>query len=161
MTEKNWLQARSVFDTLCQTLENHHWHYLKNSEQLYIACEAQGEDLPMKIRVYVDPERLLVTLVSYLPFRVPEALRDDFALLICQLNYRLLNGAFDFNYRTGKLGFRMTNSFQESFISQELFTYMLFISCRIIDQYNDSMLRITQGTLDVHSLLDSLMEGDE
>ncbi len=65
---KNYEQVKAAFATLCQALDNHEWHYKKEEDKLSIECGAQGDDLPMEITVKVDADRMLVLLISHMPF---------------------------------------------------------------------------------------------
>lgn len=151
-------QAKAVFATLCQALDNHEWHYTKDEEKLSIECGAQGEDLPMEINIHVDTERLLVLLLSHIPFAIQEDKRLDVAIAISAINNTLVDGCFDYNVASGAIFFRMTNSFIESKISEEVLTYMLMCSCSTIDDYNDKLLMLSKGMVSIEQFLASLAE---
>ena len=55
--QNDLMQAKQVFDTLCQTLDGHDWVYEKDESELTIECGAQGEDLPIQITIRIDPKR--------------------------------------------------------------------------------------------------------
>ncbi len=157
--EKKLAQARTVFDTLCQALDHNDWHYDKDetdANKLAIECGAQGDDLPMSIIIKVLAERQLVMLISKIPFTIQEDKRLDLALAVSAINNRLVDGSFDYNVSTGRMFFRMTNSFIESTVSEELFSYMLYCSCKTIDKYNDKFLMIAKGVLPLEQFLASL-----
>jgi len=61
--EKNIVQAKAAFNTLCQALENHDWKYSKDEENLSIECGAQGDDLPMNLTVRINSEKQIVKFV--------------------------------------------------------------------------------------------------
>ncbi len=154
--EKNMAQAKAVFATLCQALDKHEWHFEKDEEKLAIECGAQGEDLPMKITVKVDADRMLIMLLSHLPFVIQEDKRLDVAIAVSAINNALVDGCFDYDVASGHMFFRMTNSFLESTISEEVFSYMLFCSCQTIDEYNDKFLMLAKGMISIEQFLASL-----
>ncbi len=154
--EKNIAQAKAAFSTLCQALDKHEWHYEKEEEKLSIECGAQGEDLPMKITVKVDADRRLIMLLSHLPFVIQEDKRLDVAIAVSAINNALVDGCFDYDVASGHMFFRMTNSFLESTISEEVFTYMLFCSCQTIDEYNDKFLMLAKGMISIEQFLSTL-----
>lgn len=153
--EKNLAQARTVFETICRTLEQHQWQYRKDEEKLTIECGAQGEDLPMELTIKVDAERMLTMLVSHLPYVIQEDKRLDIAVAVSLINYALVDGCFDYDVASGHLFFRMTSSFVESTISEEVFTYMLFCSCQTIDQFNDQILLLSKGMMSMEQFMAS------
>ena len=153
---KNPEHAKAAFATACQALDQNQWNYKKDEEKLIIECGARGEDLPMDITIRVDAERMLVMLLSHLPFVVQEDKRLEVAAGISAINNVLVDGCFDYDITSGHMFFRMTNSFIESKLGIEAFTYMLYCSCQTIDEYNDKLLMLAKGMLSIEQLLKSL-----
>ena len=153
MDEMKLRQAKVAFATLCKALDNIEWRYTKDEENLSIDCGAQGEDLPIEIVVKVDAKRLVVSLYSRLPCVVQEDKRVDVAIAICAINDALVDGCFDYDITTGRIFFRMTNSFMESVMSEEVFSYMLFCSCSTVDAYNDKLLMLAKDMLPLDKFL--------
>ena len=151
--EKDLQQAKKVYETLCSTLTSHDWHFEKNDDKFEIECGAQGEDLPMKITIQVDAERHLVMLLSHLPFVISEDKRLDLAVAVSIVNNKLVDGSFDYDVKSGHMFFRMTNSFLESELGEDAFTYMLFCSCQTIDEYNDKFLMIAKNMMSLEQFI--------
>ena len=154
--QKNLEQAKIAFGTLCQALDKHEWHYKKDEEKLSIECGAQGEDLPMEITIKVDADRMLAMLISHMPFVIQEDKRLDVAIAVSAINNALVDGCFDYDIASGHMFFRMTNSFLESKISEEVFVYMLYCSCQTIDEYNDKFLMLAKGMISIEQFLSTL-----
>ena len=153
---KNIEQAKVTFATLCQALENHQWHYKKDEDALSIECTARGDDLAMNITIKVDADRMLVRLISHMPFMIQEDRRLDVAVAVSAINNSLVDGSFDYDVKSGHLFFRMTNSFLESKISEEVFSYMLFCSCKTIDEFNDKFLMLAKGMISIQQFLSTV-----
>ena len=96
---------------------------------------------------------MVIQLLSSMPFVVSESKRLDFAIAVCAINSSLVDGCFDYNIANGNLLFRMTNSFMESRMSEEVFSYMLFCSCATIDNYNDKLFMLAKGVMSVSDFL--------
>lgn len=154
--EKKIQEAKATFATLCRTLDKNNWKYQIDEEKLSIFCGAQGDDLPMEITVNVDVDKRLVLLFSRIPFAIQEDKRLDVAVAVSAINNALVDGCFDYNIATGSLFFRMTNSFIECELSEEVFAYMLFCSCQIIDEHNDRFLMLSKGLLSMEQFLSAL-----
>lgn len=153
MADEKLERAQKVYGTLCSTLDSHEWHYKKDEEKLSIDCGAQGEDLPMEITIKVDAERQLIMLLSHLPFVISEDKRLDVAIAVSAVNNKLVDGSFDYDIADGHMFFRMTSSFIESEIGNELFTYMLMVSCHTIDEYNDKFLMLGKGMMSIEDFI--------
>lgn len=151
--EKKVKLAKAAFKALCEMLEEHDWHYAKDETELKIRCGAQGDDLPMEIRVEVDVERQLVVLLSPMPFVIPEERRAALAVAVSEANHRIVDGSFDYDYYSGRILFRMTSSFFDSLIGKDVFEYMLMCSCVTIDAYNDKFLLIAKNSMSNEEIL--------
>lgn len=154
---KNLEQAKAAFATLCRALDKHEWHYKKDEDKLFVECGVQGDDLPMKITVKVDADRMLVLLISHMPFVIQEDKRLDVAIAVSAINNALVDGCFDYDVASGRMFFRMTNSFIESKIGEEVFAYMLFCSCKTIDEYNDKFLMLAKGLISMEQFLSTMV----
>lgn len=147
MDEQMKLQrAREIFSSFCHVLDVNDWHYNKNAEELTIGCGVQGDDLPIEIAVQVDVDRQVVLLLSEICV-IEEDKRVDAAVAVSAINNLLVNGSFDYDIGSGKIWFRMTNSFMESVLGYGVFEYMLYCSCQTIDEYNDRLLMLSKGLL--------------
>lgn len=152
--EKELKQAQSVYKALCDMLDEREWHYEKDEEALSIKCEAQGEDLPMEILIEVDRDRKLVSLLSEMPFNVPENRRTELAVAVSQANNGMVDGSFDYDFITGSIIFRLTSSYRESLIGKELLAYMLMCACYTIDEYNDKFLMVAKNEMTIEEILE-------
>lgn len=147
--EKKLKNARNVFNTLCEMLDEKNFHYDKHEEDLTITFGMNGEDIPMQFVVNIDAKRELVRLLSPLPLAFDEDKRVDAAVATCQINYRLADGSFDFDFKTGRVLFRMTSSFTDSLISKDLFEYMIAVAGYTVDEYNDKLFMLAKGMIPV------------
>ena len=69
------------------------------------------------------------------------------SIATCQANYRLADGSFDYDFREGKVFFRMTSSYRDSLISQNLLEYMMACAAFTVDAYNDKFLMLAKGQM--------------
>lgn len=152
--EKDLKQAKAVYATLCEMLNELNWHFKKDEEQLMIECGAQGDDLPIELRIEVDAKRSLIVLLSQMPFAVAEEKRTALAIAVSQANNGLADGNFDYSYLTGRIIFRLTSSYLDSLIGKELFNYMLMCACATIDEYNDKFLMVAKSDMSIEEILE-------
>ena len=138
------IEAKSLFKTLCTTLDNMQWRYDKDEENLAIHTSAVGDDLSMKINIRIDAERQVMYLKSPMPFAIPEKVRDTMAKACIIANYTMLNGSFEFDFSDGWLAFKMVIPFMESIISEAVCKYMILLSCNMTDKFNDKFQAIAE-----------------
>lgn len=156
MTEeqKNLIDAKKVYESLCAMLNDRNWYYQKQEEKLSITCGAQGEDLPMYISMEVDAKRQLVLLRSQMPFAVAENRRAALAVAVSNANRSTVDGSFDYDYLSGKIIFRMTSSYRGCIVGKEMLDYMLGCSCATIDYYNDKFLAVAENDMSFDQILE-------
>ena len=155
MSEANMAKAREVYDTLCRALDNMDWNYEKIEENLVIKSGVKGDDLPIDFIMRVNPKNEIVSFISFMPFKVEEEKRFDVALATCIANYGMVDGSFDFDLADGSLLFRLTSSYRESTLGEELFEYMIMVSANTIDHYNDKFLAISKGLITLEQFIES------
>lgn len=145
--------AKSIYNTLCETLDKKDWHYEKNIEDLVITFTSRGDDLPMQFVLKIDEDRQLIRLFSPLPFEVDEDKRMEMAIATCAATFGLPDGSFDYDITKGRISFRLTATFRNSKIGEELFDYLVICSCAIVDQYNDKFFALSKGYMSLEDFL--------
>lgn len=154
MADANKLKnSTNVYNSLCAMLDARNIRYVKHPEDLSVTFTMQGEDIPMNFILLVDADRELVRLMSPLPVTFDPSKRVEGAIATSQINYSLADGNFDFDFKTGRVVFRLTSSFVDSIISQELLEYMIGVSWYVVDEYNDKLLMLSKGTLPLDAFL--------
>lgn len=144
---KQLKQAQAVFNALCKALDSDGWRYEKDEEEMTIRCGAQGEDLPMAIRIQVDADRALVSLYSQLPFTIAEDRRREMAVAVAQANNGMIDGCFDYDYSNGSIMFRITTSIRDSLIGENALKYLVYCACSTVDHYNDKFLMAAKSEM--------------
>lgn len=147
-------RALQAFRALCANLDAHNWHYKKFEEDLTIDTGVNGEDLPISLLIQVDEDRELVILLSLQPFSVPENKRLDMAAAVSVVNNRLVDGSFDFDIKKGRLVFRMTSCYIDSILGDDLFTYMIGVSCKTVDDFNDKFMMLSSGMISIEKFIE-------
>lgn len=150
--------AQAAYATLCQALDSKEIRYTSDAEKMILNCVATGDDLPIDITIHIDAGKSLIVLVSRMPFVAPEDKRMELAIAASVLNAKLGNGNLDYDIRTGKMFFRMTNSFFDCQPGTALFLYMLYSAWDIIDECNDKLLMLAKGMLTLDKFLASFQD---
>ena len=142
-------EAKAVFDTLCQTLDNMKWRYEKDMEngKYRVTTTAVGDDLTMKFIIRIDIERQVMYLKSPMPFPISENKRAEVGMATLIANYAMLNGCFEYDLVTGYLGFKLIIPFMDSIISEAACDYMIKLSCSMVDKFNDKFLAVSKSDM--------------
>ncbi|MBR2860897.1 MAG: YbjN domain-containing protein [Clostridia bacterium] len=154
--EDNLAHAQGVFGDVCRFLDKLGWKYNRIEDKLLIHCQAQGEDLPIDVVIDVNTERMLLVMFSAFPFAIQEDKRLEAAMAVCAVNNSLVEGSFDYDINSGKIHFRIANSFFNCEISEETFKYMLGGLCELVDLYNDKFFMLSKGTYSIEQFLTDL-----
>ncbi len=144
--------AQKNFKKICEMLDDSKWKYDTDEEKFTIVTGTKGDDLPINIRIQLDPNLEVASLYSHMPFDVPENKRSIMALAVSRANYGMIDGNFDYNYVTGRLLFRHALIFAGTVLSKDAYDYMLSVSCHTVDKYNDKFLTVCQKDLTVKQL---------
>lgn len=154
MADENKIkQAQMVYKTLCKALDSKKWKYQDHPEDMVVTFTSAGDDIPMEFVVFIDSDRQLVRMLSRLPFKFPEDNRVDGAVATSYINYKLADGSFDYDYSTGEVTFRLTATFIDSLISEDLLLYMVACACYTVDEYNDKLLMVAKGMLPIEQFI--------
>lgn len=143
------MEAKALYDTLCQSLDKMQWRYEKATEngKFVVRTSAVGNDLNMKLIIRIDPERSVMYLKSPMPFSIPEDKRGLVGLGIIIANFAMLNGSFEYDMTDGYLAFKLVVPFMDSIISEAVCSYMIRVSCNMIDKFNDKLLALSEGKI--------------
>lgn len=144
---KELMYAKEAFNTLCTTLNNIGWTYDKNEESLKIDFWVKTDDLPMRFLMIVDADKQLVRIYSPLPFKANPDKRVELITAITIINYSLADGTFMCELDDGSIIFKITSSFKESLLGEELFKYMVTLACTVVDKYNDQLESLHEGRM--------------
>lgn len=151
-------KSLKLYKKMLNYLDSKDWHYEKDDEELNIKCITQGDDLPIPVRMFLDDERDVLRFCSTMPFKVPEDKRIEAAVAIAATNYGLINGSFDYDFRDGEVTFRMTTTYiGDTVLDETVIEYMLIVSAKTIDDYNDKLYMFCKGSLSLKEYLDQIL----
>ena len=153
--DKKLKNAQNVYKSLCEILDENGVRYEKHIDDMVVSFIMTGEDIPMDIVINVDAERELIRLLSPIRATFEGDKRVEAAVATSQVNFNLADGSFDYDFKNGRVLFRMTSSFIDSLISKEVLEYMIGVAGYSIDEYNDKFLMLAKGILPLKSFFKS------
>lgn len=156
--ERALKQAKATFATLCKYLDEKGWKYdvVDTVEDEFSIKSGVGtNDFPVEFLISVNAKTMLVSYLSFMPFKTPEDKIVDMALATTAVNYRLVDGSFDLGLETGSIIFRLTSSFRESLLGPDLFDYMIIVATTTVDRYNDKFFMLSKGMMSIEDFIKS------
>lgn len=158
ITDAKRKEAKVVFDSLVAHLNKIKLNFAQEEkdDSYVIRFNMSGDDIPMRFFLYVNTDKQLITLHSPQPVTFSADKIDLACKAICAINYRLTDGDFQIDVRDGEVLFNMSNSYAGSLISGDVFDYMLGMSINIVDEFNDKLLMLAKGMMDLDTLMNSL-----
>ena len=156
--EKEIIQAKAVYETLCGMLDEKNLKYQKHEEEMIATFGIRGEDLPIDILFKVDADRQLVTVFSPISVTVPEDRRVELVFAVSIINRIISDGSFDYDITQGKIIFRAAHSYMDSVISKEVYSYMLNLTASLVEEYNDKILMLSKGMMTLGQFIESMKD---
>lgn len=154
MDEMKLARAREVYALMCQALDNKGWKYNKDEEKLVVYLGVNGDDIPLRLVMFVDAEKQKISLLSPLPFKMSEAKLLEGAVMTCVATYGLSDGCFEYDLTDGSITFRLTAGFLGSHIGEGLIHYMIDCACAVVDNYNDRFLAVDKDLMSLADFID-------
>ena len=153
MTDKKLLErARNIYEKIRLTLDNMGWSYQEHEDNLVITLGVTGEDIPMGLVLAVDAERQLIRFLSRLNVEFNADTAPYGNIACCYFTYKLADGSFDYDCSNNTVTFRITASFLDSLISEELINYLISTACKTIDDFNHHFEAIANGDMTVSDI---------
>lgn len=155
-TDKQMTYSKATYKKICEALDDLGWRYDRDDEGLRIFTGASGVDLNISLRICVEPDRGLATVLSELPFVTNENTMAEMSCAISFINNRMVDGSFDYNAVNGSIFFRNTVTFHDSNISEKVFGYMIYITCATVDKYNGILKKLASSEISFIEAIDMI-----
>ncbi len=139
--------TRLNYIAACEMLDEQKWQYIKDDNEFTIDAQAAGTNLPIVLRFQFNPRLEIATLYSPLKDEAKKAKREIMAVAATYANVGLIDGNFDYDYASGKVVFRLTASYKNCVLSKDTYQYMLFLTCKLVNDYNAKFKRVCDEKL--------------
>ena len=154
MSLGDYERSQKVFEALCRDLDSREWKYKKDDDDFKVQFIVTGNDIPMSVTAVVQDKQQLIAFLSPLQAKYPEDKRQEGAVAVSFINNKLVDGCFDYDISDGSILFRLTNSYVDSDMGDELFSYIVDLSLTMIDEFNDLFENLTTGRMTLQELME-------
>ena len=149
MADVNYTAAKKVFNKIDAYLKAKDWKYDKDTDKLEFTYQVGGDDLPMRFTLFVDAERELIRLLSFMPFDFAEDKRIEGAVAVCVANYGMVNGCFGYDISDGSIFHKLAVAYKDIEVTDELIAYIMGLGMAMVDQYNDRFFALNKGFITI------------
>lgn len=143
-------QAKKVFDTICEMLNDIDFQYDKHEDEMVITSGAKGDDIAMPFMVRVSGDRQLVSFVSMIPIEIDKSVEQNLCIALSIINLGLVDGCFV--YAEGKISFKSAVTYRGMMVGKKMFEFWLLSLLTIIDEYNDKLNKIVSEHMSVDDI---------
>ncbi|MBQ8290237.1 MAG: YbjN domain-containing protein [Clostridia bacterium] len=149
------VSANKIYQTLLEALDNHDFKYARHDDKLAINATITTEDLPVEFIIRVIEDAEVIQFRSVLPIKFPENKRVEGAIVTQIANYGMINGSFDYDIRDGEVAFRLTTSYTDTELSDELIWDMIGVAFSTTDKYNDRFFMVAKNVMTVEQFIEA------
>lgn len=153
MDEKNSKSAERAYRAVIDAINKIGLKYGEGGD-MSVSFSMSGDDLNMDFLIAIDAERGIVRLLSPMPYRIPKERRVDSAVVIAQINYKIINGFFEYDIEGGTVMYKMNVCYRDSLISSEAIEYMILYAAETVEKNNDALFLFGKGALDFGDFFD-------
>lgn len=141
-------RADAVYNGIISALNQRDWNFKSDDEQRLITFGVRGNDLPVKLRIYVDMENEMIRIVSPMTFKMKEDKRVIGTMAVTVINYALSVGAFSINMADGEVVYVLASSYMDSTLTEDVYESMIDLTVNTVDNYNDRLFAMNMGLLE-------------
>ena len=146
-------QAQQVYGTICAALDDMGWTYQKDGERLAVFFGVNGDFFQMDMVIVVEEEQQALCLLSELPFHMSEDKLVEGAVAVCQANYNMADGGFDYSLKDGRISFRVAAAYHNSTIGKGLVKYLIKCACVMVEKHGKDFFALNNGTMSLSEFM--------
>lgn len=148
----NTAAAKENFKLLVRAFDSKGWRYKVEEDDLKLTTSFRGDDLSMPIVFRIDADRDLIRAYSVLETKFGKDKRVEGSVATSLINWRLVNGCFDYDMSDGQVVFRIVESYRNSSLSEDVIVYLVNCLVQTVDDYNDILRKMALGEADFNDL---------
>ncbi|MDF2537167.1 MAG: hypothetical protein K0S76_188 [Herbinix sp.] len=143
-----------VMQALMDELDKNEFNYNFDKERMVLESGLTSDGTNVKIKVLFQGSGSVVYFLIPFPFNIKDERRAEAAVATCTINYKLLLGAFSYDFRDGELHFEYSELIENSVIAGEDL-YTIFITClRMALKYYDKFYMLSKGMIELNAFFE-------
>lgn len=148
MSEVNMELAKTIYDSVCTTLDKMSIKYTRHDNDLVVTVGHKGKDMSHNLIILVNAEKEALQIIEKLPFTVDPEKATDIASAVCLVNNGFVCGGFE--YELGdSISFKMSQFYSGSLVGEATIERMIIGLVLSVEEYDDKFMALNKGYLKV------------
>ncbi|MDF2627826.1 MAG: hypothetical protein K0R39_1657 [Symbiobacteriaceae bacterium] len=139
----------TIFDTIVEMLRAEEWNYEQVQDQPILRIGINGKNGKWVSYAQAREEQDQFVFYSVLPVTAPAEKRAELAELLTRLNYGLVIGNWEMDYRDGEVRYKTSIDVEGDQLSQALAHNVVFLNLQMMDRSLKAILGVLYGILTV------------
>lgn len=138
-----------IFDTMVEFFQREEWTYDQVSDQPILRLGMNGKNGKWVGYAQAREEQDQFVFYSVLPVTAPEQMRATMAELLTRLNYGLVIGNWEMDFRDGEVRYKTSVDVEGDRLSTNLVRNLVFLNLQMMDRSLPSIMGVMYGGLSV------------
>lgn len=138
-----------IFDTIVDMFQREEWNYEQIQDQPILRIGMNGKNGKWVGYAQAREEQDQFIFYSVLPVTAPEEKRTEMAELLTRLNYGLVIGNWEMDYRDGEIRYKTSIDVEGDQLSQALARNVVFLNLQMMDRSLKAIMGVIYGILTV------------
>lgn len=150
--------SKAIYNEIVRFLEDDHWNYTFDDDKELIRCGVGLQNKLQKCRLLIDLRDDRYSVFGTINLNVEESARDEMAKLLTYINYDLMFGFFEMDYRDGEIRFRMPVNCTDILPSREVIKHSIYVPALMLEKYGDALLKVMMGFASAKEAFDAVKD---
>lgn len=138
-----------IFDTMVEFFQREEWTYDQVSDQPILRLGMNGKNGKWVGYAQAREEQEQFVFYSVLPTTAPENMRHTVAELLTRLNYGLVIGNWEMDYRDGEIRYKTSVDVEGDRLSSALMRNLVFLNLQMMDRSLPAIMGVMYGGMSV------------
>lgn len=139
----------TIFDTIVELFQREEWNYDQIQDQPILRIGMNGKNGKWVGYAQAREEQDQFIFYSVLPVSAPEEKRTEMAELLTRLNYGLVIGNWEMDYRDGEIRYKTSIDVEGDQLSHALARNVVFLNLQMMDRSLKAIMGVIYGVLTV------------
>lgn len=148
------VRTKEIYGKITAQLDAMGWKYDGDAEQNIVRSGVKIGDFYVNLVVLVKERNDVVQLLAKMPFTADDDLQVDTVMALAVANYGLIDGSFDFDFKSKSVYFRLSECLKGCEMGGELVAYMINTAASTIEHYIPKLSDIASGKLTLETFMD-------
>ena len=147
-----------IGESLVELYARHKWKFVKRGDRAYVVA-LQGETQKFDFWAFINKGGVMLALYALVPLIVPAAKRNAVGEFLHMVNFNMLLGSFEMDYKDGELRYKLCADFDGEKPSLDAVGDLYDCALATVDRYFPSLAGMLFANLTPQQAIE-LVEGE-